>query len=475
MTTVITSSSGFLNAWIDFDGDGTWAQANEQIFNDFWLNGGTHTMNFIVPPNAVPGQTFARFRFSTQQALSFTGLASDGEVEDYEVLIEENPDIKWQQLPNTSLTGLHSHDYLTAGAGIQGIVLADDWLCSGGLVTDIHWWGNYELDAANQEQRGLGIDHFHVSIHTDDPTGLCLPDDPQATGFNIPFSSLVEQNTGLINTEGCDIYLYEFILPEPFEQEQGNRYWVDITAISVDPNQPPLWRWQESRRTYNPILCGAADKTEPNILPWSTIEWLPNPPHKYSDMAFIITSQELEPMDYGDADDGPYPTLLASDGARHLLDGVTFLGGNVDAEYNGQPHPNALGDDNDGNDDEDGVTFTSPLVKGNTATIDVVASVPGILDVWLDIDRNGDWGAQEQVFTNTDLNAGTNNLSLNIPVTASVGITYMRFRFSTAGNLMATGLAPDGEVEDYEVEIKEVTNKWVQYPDPELPGLHAHD
>jgi len=474
--TIITSSAGWLNAWIDYDGDGTWTQTNEHVFINHWFNsGGAHSLSTIIPPSAVPGISFARFRFSSETGLSFFGLAPDGEVEDYEILIEENPDIKWQQLPNASLPGLHSHDYIIAGAGIQAIVLADDWLCNGGLVTDIHWWGNYELDALNQEKRGAGINHFHVSIHNDDPTGLCLPTDPEQVGFNIPFSALNEQNTGMVNIEGGNIYLYEFILPQPFVQEEGIRYWVDITAVAVDPNMPPLWRWQESRRTYNPILCGAVDKTEPNISPWSTIEWLPNPPHKYSDMAFIITSVDMEDMDWGDADDPTYPTMLASDGARHIIDGITFLGSFVDPEYNGQPDPNALGDDNDGNDDEDGVTFTSQLVKNNTATIDVVASVPGILNVWLDIDRNGDWDATEQVFTNTDLNAGTNNLSFNIPNTASVGISYMRFRFSTVGNLMATGLAPDGEVEDYEVEIKEVPNKWVQYPNVNLPGLHAHD
>ena len=114
---------------------------------------------------------------------------------------------------------LHAHDYVVAT--YQSIVLADDWLCNGGIVTDIHWWGNYELDPQSQELRGGGINHFHISIHADDPTGTCLPVNPEIVGFNVPFSSLVEQNTGLINLEGCSIYKYDYVLPVPFQQEEG--------------------------------------------------------------------------------------------------------------------------------------------------------------------------------------------------------------------------------------------------------------
>ena len=51
-----------------------------------------------------------------------------------------------------------------------------------------------------------------------------------------------------------------------------------------------------------------------------------------------------------------------------------FLGGLIDAEANGQPDATATGDDNAGLDDEDGVTFTSPMYPGYAATVDIVAS-----------------------------------------------------------------------------------------------------
>ncbi len=57
------------------------------------------------------------------------------------------------------------------------------------------------------------------------------------------------------------------------------------------------------------------------------------------------------PLDFGDAPDPAYPTLLASDGARHALDGVTFLGPAIDDESDGQPSANLDGDGTD----EDGI------------------------------------------------------------------------------------------------------------------------
>ncbi|MCB2219526.1 MAG: S8 family serine peptidase [Bacteroidetes bacterium] len=471
--TVTTSAFGLFSGWIDFNGDGDWSDMGEQVFMDMPLNSGTHNLNFIVPINAATGLSFARFRISTQPALSYDGSALDGEVEDYEVEIMEDPDIKWQQYPETNLPGLHAHDWDYTGQ-IESLVLADDWLCQGGVVTDIHWWGNYELDPASQEIRGAGIDHFHLSIHANDPTN-CLPLDPELYGVDIPFSTLVEQNTGLVNLEGCNIYLYEFILTDPFIQEEGTRYWLDITAVSVDPLNPAIWRWQESRRSIMPILCGAADKQLPNPGTWTTITWANQ---KFSDMAFIITSVEFEPeYDFGDAPDPTYPTLLVNNGARHMLGSGLCLGAQVDSEPDGQPDPNALGDDNTNLADEDGVVFNWPLMTGNPVDLTVTTSAFGLFSGWIDFNGDGDWSDMgEQVFMDMPLNSGTHNLNFIVPINAATGLSFARFRISTQPALSYDGSALDGEVEDYEVEIMEDPDiKWQQYPETNLPGLHAHD
>ena len=178
--------------------------------------------------------------------------------------------------------------------------------------------------------------------------------------------------------------------------------------------------------------------------------------------------------DYGDAPDPGYTTLLANDGARHLIDGTTYLGLGVDAETDGQQSPAATGDDTDTEgDDEDGVVFSSspPLASCLTSTLTVTASLPGKLDAWVDFDDNGDWtGADEQIFTSEALVAGPNALSFGVPCSATqTSDTFARFRFSTVGNLEPTGPALDGEVEDYAVAI--VGLDFGDAPDSPYPSL----
>lgn len=165
--------------------------------------------------------------------------------------------------------------------------------------------------------------------------------------------------------------------------------------------------------------------------------------------------------DFGDAPDPTYPTLLVNDGARHVIVPGFHLGATVDSEPNGQPNAGATGDDLAGAapDDEDGVIF-GPLVIGQTAAITVTASAAGRLDAWLDFGDDGSWAQPgDRIFTNQALVAGPNVLTFTVPLTATVTTqTFARFRFSSTGGLGVTGLAGDGEVEDYAVAIQGVAS-----------------
>ncbi|MCX6044159.1 MAG: Ig-like domain-containing protein [Chloroflexi bacterium] len=90
--TVQASAQGYLNAWVDFNNDGDWADVDEQIVRGVSLGAGANLLSFFVPcqakPDSVAGHpSFARFRFSAIPNLSFLGDAPDGEVEDYAVSI----------------------------------------------------------------------------------------------------------------------------------------------------------------------------------------------------------------------------------------------------------------------------------------------------------------------------------------------------------------------------------------------------
>ncbi|MEZ5534065.1 MAG: IPTL-CTERM sorting domain-containing protein [Thiolinea sp.] len=86
--TVTASQSCYLNAWVDWDADGSWEGANEKVFADKLLAGGTNTLTLSVPTSAKAGDTYTRFRCSTEGGDEITGDAADGEVEDYKVRIE---------------------------------------------------------------------------------------------------------------------------------------------------------------------------------------------------------------------------------------------------------------------------------------------------------------------------------------------------------------------------------------------------
>jgi PKD repeat protein len=172
---------------------------------------------------------------------------------------------------------------------------------------------------------------------------------------------------------------------------------------------------------------------------------------------FINECCQGEELDFGDVPDMPlvgfnYPTLLASNGARHIVCANIRLGALIDSETDGQPNTPATGDDILTSPDEDGVQFVGTMYVGMPATIKVTASIAGFLNAWMDFNKDGDWAdTGEQMFVNQPLVPGVNTLTFMIPTTAVQGKTYARFRFNTIGGLNYYGLAVNGEVEDYRV------------------------
>ncbi len=177
--------------------------------------------------------------------------------------------------------------------------------------------------------------------------------------------------------------------------------------------------------------------------------------------SLALTIPADEEYDFGDAPDPTYPTMLSSDGARHVTVNHIYLGSSVDAESDGQPTNE---DDTTGAvDDEDGITFVTELVPSQLATVEVEASIDGYLNAWIDFNGDGAWsGTNEQIFTNESLDSGTNILDFQVPQTTVTGVeTWARFRFTSTDQVLSfTGLAPDGEVEDYPIS-----------PVPELPTI----
>ena len=279
---------------------------------------------------------------------------------------------------------------------------------------------------------------------------------------------------------------------------------LSFTATATDPDSPP------ATLTFS---LGAGAPTGANITSAGVFTFTPSVSDDGISLpvtiivtegnAGALTASETitisvtsVALDFGDAPDS-YDTTLANDGPRHVV-GSLFLGPAFDAEPDGQPDPAALGDDNNGTgrdgstDDEDGITFLSALNVGTTRQFRVFASAAGFIDAWIDYDQSGDFTAGENLSPfsmvilppsggdlsppsggsivssgsgggalSSSLNIGTgiavpagfSTVSFDIPNTALPGPTFARFRFSSTGGLSPTGLASDGEVEDYLVGI----------------------
>src|SRR6185295_1299195 len=92
-------------------------------------------------------------------------------------------------------------------------------------------------------------------------------------------------------------------------------------------------------------------------------------------------------LDFGDAPDPTYPTLLASNGARHqvLPSGNPTLGSLVDTEADGQPNAGLTGDDGNTTDDEDGVSYPNALIPGADGTMVLATGATGgSVSCWID-------------------------------------------------------------------------------------------
>ncbi len=196
-----------------------------------------------------------------------------------------------------------------------------------------------------------------------------------------------------------------------------------------------------------------------------------------------------------------YPVTPGKGGPFHLLaqanQSVVRIGPAVDDEPRGQSSDNASTDDVTTIHDEDGVVFNAeagtpdtpfvfdplrlPWLPYGQNKIKVLNTVAGLLQGWIDFNRDGDWNdAGEQVFKDQSVATGPNRplLLFDVPAQASSGLTFARFRFSTQGGLGVGGQAADGEVEDYLVVIgngNDLGDSPWPYPTPRVADILEND
>lgn len=419
------------------------------------------------------------------------------------ILPKTTDPLKWSQPPVEFQPGLNPpvfYGWDEPSMYYQGPpMVADDWKCTDPRpVTDIHWWGSFLGWTQPDIPAYMMPQGFHLAIWTDVPVSADNPFSHPGrlvwenfcTSYQWNFAGYDKDPRGIYENEACFQFFQKLKPEEWFYQDPGptgqNVYWLSIAAIYT--GAPDFqWGWKTRPHFFNDDAVRIWQILQPD----GTIGWPPTVGSMWMqgqeillgqeswDLAFeLTTNEELPSLDWGDAPDGvaapQYPTLAVNNGANHVIVTGVYLGALIDAEPDGQPDATATGDDINGSADEDGVVPTSPFIVGGTSTIDVTASVAGMIDAWVDYNADGDWAdSGEQVFASQPVAAGLNSLSFTIPTTAVTGITFARVRFSTAGGLSYDGPATDGEVEDYEMRIESqvVEKDWGDAPDPTYPTL----
>lgn len=150
---VVTASKACkLNAWIDWNVDGSWGGTAEQVFLNQQLVAGSNTLALDVPAFALEGDTYARFRCSTEGGDGIGGEAADGEVEDYKVSVLQAAPQKYVSVG----------DHIWIDADENGQQDAGEQSLEGAIVTLLHADGSVVVKDGLALSVSIGVDGYYL-------------------------------------------------------------------------------------------------------------------------------------------------------------------------------------------------------------------------------------------------------------------------------------------------------------------------
>jgi hypothetical protein len=240
---VLSNTAGLsdprLGAWIDWNQDGDWDDAGEQVFASQALASGPNGLSFTVPGTAGLGTTYARFRLSDGGGLTPGGLAANGEVEDYQVVVTgADNGLDWGDLPDlTTGTGTGDYQTLASNDGARHTIPTVVNLRLGQLI-----------DGEANGQPGTSANHDDLNgSGGDDEDGVTAAD-----LLSMPRGGTRVVNVSVYNNTGSDATLWG---------------WIDFDADgAVDPGETQTVAVSSAGSAQNVPLTfsvpsGAADST----------------------------------------------------------------------------------------------------------------------------------------------------------------------------------------------------------------------
>ncbi len=429
----------------------------------------TRQLTFILPQNAEYGgdKAMFRFRFTTDIDPLPYGLAQDGEIEDYlnsDFLLTDWADLPEPKYITDALGGTagpsHRIHYLDADPSASENYLNSLYI--GATLPDAERDGQ-PTNLANGDNNNYQSDEDLSYLNFLNP------------GTNLPFSLISDEPIRLRipvvnNSPSKAATLWAFIdwNGDGDFKDEGEKMSQTVATnyngnIDFDFTIPKVAK-SDSIGIRIRLTSGVSIDAY-GSAPDGEVE------------DFVV---EIRTLDYGDLPDvtsgiahNDYQTLRSRNGARHGISVVPLvvMGNAVDPEVDGQPGAKSNGDDQNpqsGPDDEDGITFLTPLVPGYTSNIAFTgrnqSNLPATLYIYTDWTNDG---ILDLVTTYTlPANAVVTNqpISFYVPTSATFngGNAFFRFRLTTDvvfnGAPSANGVAIDGEVEDYYVPLFKLGN-----------------
>ena len=190
-------------------------------------------------------------------------------------------------------------------------VVADDWQCSRtGPVSDVHLWFSLEQDGLGDPMGVVGqIEWLRLSIHKDipageSPTGYSMPGDllweyypPEVQIPPVPgqgsqgWASPVE---GEWRRPDHNLFFQANIvdIPDPFIQQQGEIYWLDLSVGFPEGYDGPRIGWKTTLRDleFNDDAVYLVDDPT-GAPPWRELWEYGDLGGHSLDMAFVITPE----------------------------------------------------------------------------------------------------------------------------------------------------------------------------------------
>lgn len=416
--TVVASTAGYLNAWIDLNQDNTYGTAgSEYVIQNKPLAAGSNTVTFFVSDSVEYGATSMRFRFAKNSGdvTGPTGLASNGEVEDYKIYITaplvgpctngfQNPSFEMGPAPTTYL--ITSETNLPYWRTTATDKMVEVW--KSGYNSVPAYDGNYFVELEANLTGAL-----YQDVYTTPGTTLL---------WNFAHRGRMGRDTCnlKIGPPGATVQVTKVI--------DNNTAWGVYQGSYIVPANQFITRFE-----FNALGSFGGNNSIGNFL----------------DDVYVSNS-----FDYGDAPDS-YGTLYASNGPYHAMTGTLYLGAGVTCEGDGKPSTTATLDSLD-----DGVTFPTACSNCNTYTVNITAynnsGSPATIAGWIDFNKNGVFDANERKSINIPSSSSPQSVTMTFTVTSFSSlstISYARFRIALDSTQIATpyGLATTGEVEDYQV------------------------